>query len=187
MSHIISGSQHFKAFCLLWKSKGGLILVHRPLNSLCRGAVVVVGLQDLHLHSYGPELGSSPPDPLLTTLGGSGTGTQTFPCQPRQILKSCMVPGTRVWLTPDSPTGRCKSRWRQGVRTGPHDHHLVISQGKATLFLRVCSPTHTQKEGESTTSDPPPQAAGIGAELVKLQLMNQPLFAIFDAPLNLRG
>ena len=39
-----------------------------------RVLVVVVGLQDLHLHWYGLELGSGPPTRLWTTvpLGGGG-------------------------------------------------------------------------------------------------------------------
>ena len=52
---------------------------------MCVLGVVVVGLQDLHLHWYGLELGSGPPTPQLTTTrrGGLGLGTQIFPCRPR--------------------------------------------------------------------------------------------------------
>ena len=39
---------------------------------------------------------------------------------------------TRVWFTPDSPSGHCNNRWGQGMRTGPHNHQLVLSQEKTT-------------------------------------------------------
>ena len=66
----------------------------------------MVGVQDLHLHWYGLELGSDPPTPQLTTLHreGLGTGTQTFSCGLRQVLKSCMVPGDRGGSELPSPT-----------------------------------------------------------------------------------
>ena len=41
---------------------------------------MVVGLQDLHLHWYGPELGSGPPTPLWPPClweGGGGVKTGT--------------------------------------------------------------------------------------------------------------
>ena len=40
------------------------------------------------------------------------------------------------WLTPESPTGRCACMWH-GVRTGPHDHYLVMAQEETTPFPPV--------------------------------------------------
>ena len=72
---------HRPGGCLARRVLTGRPVYHVSGWSHCKpshgeGVVVVVGLQDLHLHWYGLELGSGPSIPQLTTTrcGGLGPG-----------------------------------------------------------------------------------------------------------------